>query len=91
MKDFAERHPGGSHLVLNLAGQDATESYEEVHAVSLVQEQLGEKAIMGRVDPITIPKLEKKKNVQQDSTKAPPLRNMINLEVFPFSLLFPTL
>jgi len=77
--------------VLNLAGQDASESYEEVHTVSLVQEELGEKAIMGRVDPTTIPKLEKKKNVKQEKMRAPPLRNMINLEVFPFSMLFTTL
>jgi len=68
--------------VLNLAGQDASESYDEIHTADLVEETLGSNAIVGRVDATTIPKLDEKKDVQQDSLKAPPLRNMINLDDF---------
>lgn len=63
--------------MLNLAGQDASESYDEIHAANLVDETLPPEALLGRVDPTTIPKLEKKKDVQKESTKAPPLRNMV--------------
>lgn len=29
--DFLGSHPGGSHSILRLAGQDATDAYEPIH------------------------------------------------------------
>lgn len=80
--DFVAKHPGGSHLILKNAGQDATDEYDEIHSPELVEESLGPKCRIGKVDATTIPKMVPKPNLQKQAAKSPPLSSMINLDDF---------
>ena len=54
-QDFLDQHPGGSAIVLRLAGQDATKDYEAVHNAETIIETLPPSAFQGNVDPSTLP------------------------------------
>jgi len=47
--DFLSIHPGGSHIVLSIAGQDATEYFEELHVPEILDE-VGKDYIIGDID-----------------------------------------
>lgn len=79
---FVDQHPGGASLILKVAGQDATESYEEIHEASLVEETLGPEARLGTVDISTIPRLDPRPEPKKQKRKSPPLSSMINLADF---------
>ncbi|KAJ9630600.1 hypothetical protein H2203_001123 [Taxawa tesnikishii (nom. ined.)] len=80
--DFVDQHPGGAHLILKVAGQDATEEYDMVHTPGLVEETLGPSARKGNVDVATIPQLSTKPDIKQQAQRSPPLSSMINLDDF---------
>ncbi|MBE7182548.1 MAG: alpha-hydroxy-acid oxidizing protein, partial [Terriglobus roseus] len=56
--DFLSAHPGGAKIILQLAGQDATEEYDPVHPPNTLEDNLKPSAKLGSVDPSTLPKPE---------------------------------
>ena len=52
--EFLPSHPGGSKIILQLAGRDATEEYDPIHPPGTLEENLKPEAKLGRVDPQTL-------------------------------------
>ncbi|KAM0267359.1 hypothetical protein ACHAPA_005901 [Fusarium lateritium] len=50
---FVNEHPGGPDVLLNLAGSDATELYNDVHAPDII-EQLSDEKLMGLLEESAI-------------------------------------
>ena len=46
--EFLSIHPGGSSIMLSVAGQDATEYFEELHRPDILDEE-GSKYIIGEL------------------------------------------
>ena len=82
MTSFLPSHPGGSKIILQLAGQDATEEYDPIHPPGTLEDNLSPSCNLGQLDPDTIPKpsadvVEK----QQEDKDAPvDLENLLNLD-----------
>lgn len=53
--DFLDSHPGGSKIILKLAGADATSEYDPVHPPGTLEETLKPAQILGPIDPTTLP------------------------------------
>ena len=53
--DFLPNHPGGSQIILKLAGKNATEEYDPIHPPGTLEENLPESARIGSIDPETLP------------------------------------
>ena len=49
--EFLKIHPGGSSIVLTIAGQDATEYFDELHRPEILEE-VGKDYIIGELDEI---------------------------------------
>lgn len=49
--DFLDEHPGGSKIILKLAGKDATEEYDPIHPPGTIEDFLDDSAKLGRVNP----------------------------------------
>ncbi|KAI1767588.1 FMN-dependent dehydrogenase-domain-containing protein [Hypoxylon sp. FL1150] len=82
--DFLPSHPGGSKIILQLAGRDATEEYDPIHPPGTLEENLKPEAKLGRIDPQTLvqtskpaAKEEKNKDAEGD---IPPLESLLNLD-----------
>lgn len=56
MTKFLPEHPGGSAIILKLAGTDATERYDPIHPPNTLEESLPPEAFLGTVDVSTMPK-----------------------------------
>lgn len=56
---FVPEHPGGSKIILQLAGQDATEEYDPIHPPGTLEESLPASAKLGTIDASTLPSVEK--------------------------------
>lgn len=54
--NFLSEHPGGSKIILQLAGQDATEAYDPVHPPGTLESSLPSSCRLGSIDPATLPK-----------------------------------
>ncbi|KAF4123360.1 Conserved region in glutamate synthase [Geosmithia morbida] len=54
--DFLPEHPGGERAILSLAGKDATEEYDPIHPPGALEDNLKADALLGHVDPDTLPK-----------------------------------
>ncbi|KAK9900650.1 putative mitochondrial cytochrome b2 [Cystobasidium minutum MCA 4210] len=54
--NFLPEHPGGSKIILQLAGQDATEAYDPVHPPGTLESSLPPECKLGPVDTSTLPK-----------------------------------
>lgn len=52
---FLPEHPGGSKIILQLAGTDATEEYDPIHPPGTLEESLPESAKLGSIDASTLP------------------------------------
>lgn len=52
--EFLPEHPGGSKIIMQLAGRDATEEYDPIHPPGTLEENLKPEAKLGRVDPQTL-------------------------------------
>ncbi|KAJ5881799.1 uncharacterized protein N7529_000471 [Penicillium soppii] len=85
--DFLEEHPGGSAIILKYAGGDATKAYSEVHAPSVMKNNLDAKKFKGVLDESTIdadwakPPPNESPKVMHDNEKAP-LHTLINSHDF---------
>ncbi|KAF2221452.1 FMN-dependent dehydrogenase-domain-containing protein [Elsinoe ampelina] len=79
---FLPDHPGGSKIILQLAGTDATEEYDPIHPPGTLEESLPAEAKLGSFDISTLPAVEKspvdKGKVDED--EIPPLEDMLNLD-----------
>lgn len=88
---FAPEHPGGPAIIYKYAGRDASITYNEIHAPSIIKNGLPTSARIGTLDTSTITAewtkaLESSapKATSQSSSKSekPPLSGIINLEDF---------
>ncbi len=81
--DFLPEHPGGSKIILNLAGKDATEEYDPIHPPGTLEENLPESCRIGPIDPSTLPqptKAAKDIGPEADQSIEIPIANMLNLD-----------
>ncbi|TQV96825.1 mitochondrial cytochrome b2 [Cordyceps javanica] len=65
---FLGSHPGGSRIILSLAGQDATEDYDPVHPPGTLEENLSPEAVLGTVSAESLEKL----NAASQPSPSPP-------------------
>jgi L-lactate dehydrogenase (cytochrome) len=56
---FIPEHPGGSKVILQLAGSDATEEYDPIHPPGMLEENLKPEDKLGKINPQSLPKEEK--------------------------------
>lgn len=56
--EFLPSHPGGTKIILQLAGSDATEEYDPVHPPGTLESSLPAEAKLGTIDLSTMPKKE---------------------------------
>ncbi|KAI0136667.1 FMN-dependent dehydrogenase [Xylariales sp. AK1849] len=78
--EFLPSHPGGSRIITQLAGRDATEDYDPIHPPGTLEENLKPEAKLGKIDPQTLvtatkPAAKEEKKVDVD----PPLESLLNL------------
>ncbi|KAI9689248.1 MAG: hypothetical protein M1820_010192 [Bogoriella megaspora] len=80
--DFMPEHPGGAKIILQLAGQDATEEYDPVHPPGTLEKNLKPEAKLGTIDPSTLPSVEKtpSESTPEEPTGPPPLEDLLNLD-----------
>ncbi|KIV89953.1 hypothetical protein, variant [Exophiala mesophila] len=52
--DYLEKHPGGSAIILQYAGKDATSVYQPIHPAGTIEKALSADKHLGPVDPSTI-------------------------------------
>ncbi|MCJ1384929.1 hypothetical protein MMC17_008047 [Xylographa soralifera] len=78
--DFLPHHPGGSKIVLQLAGRNATEQYDPVHPPGTLEEHLPPEAKLGEIDPDTLPKEAAPKEEARLEEPPPPLETLLNLD-----------
>ncbi|KAL7925062.1 FMN-dependent dehydrogenase domain-containing protein [Trichoderma austrokoningii] len=77
--DFLSSHPGGSKVILQLAGQDATEEFDPIHPSGTLDE-LKPEAKLGTVDPSTLAAKKPEAPVQRDDDAPAPLETLLNLD-----------
>jgi L-lactate dehydrogenase (cytochrome) len=56
---FIPEHPGGSKVILQLAGTDATEEYDPIHPPGILEENLKASDLLGTINADSLPKEEK--------------------------------
>lgn len=80
--DFLDSHPGGSKIILKLAGTDATSEYDPIHPPGTLEETLTPAQILGPLDPSTV--LEPASTVPAVAAAAPlpPLDAQLNIDDF---------
>lgn len=84
MTDFLDEHPAGPTAILRLAGKDATEEYDPIHPPGTLEQYLGDKNKVGKVDTAALPKkpsdAEKREQDIATSESDPPLQSLLNLD-----------
>lgn len=80
--NFLSSHPGGSKIILKLAGKDATQEYDPVHPRGTLEENLKPEAKLGKIDPASLTKSERpsSKEMVDGSLSEQPLGNLLNLD-----------
>ncbi|KAL2867416.1 FMN-dependent alpha-hydroxy acid dehydrogenase [Aspergillus lucknowensis] len=84
LTSFAKEHPGGASVILKYAGRDATDAFLEVHAASIIRENLSTESFKGNLDRTTItPEWNQPTETEQLQPKAsrnakPPLHSLLN-------------
>lgn len=83
---FLPHHPGGSKVILNLAGRDATEEYDPIHPPGTLDE-LSPRAKLGKFEPPPpAPERESKHASSSSATsdtnpnRSPPLASLLNID-----------
>ncbi|KAG4430327.1 hypothetical protein IFR05_014198 [Cadophora sp. M221] len=77
--EFLPNHPGGSKIILKLAGRDATEEYDPIHPPGTLEENLKPEAKLGKIDPLSLPKPEDVAE-KEKAQGPPPMQNILNLD-----------
>lgn len=87
MTEFLPEHPGGSRIILQLAGRDATAEFDPIHPPGTLEEHLKPEAKLGVVDPESLKKLQRQsaqgRPTEGDEKKVPPpppLHTLLNLD-----------
>lgn len=80
--DFIYSHPGGAKVILKLAGKDATEEYDPIHPPGTLEENLKPEALLGTVDPETLPKQEANSAAVEEKKGPPPMGSLFNMDDF---------
>lgn len=79
--DFLSEHPGGSKIILKLAGKDATEEYDPIHPPGILEENLKPEVMLGTVNPETLPKMEVDPAPSSGETEGPPsMESLLNMD-----------
>jgi L-lactate dehydrogenase (cytochrome) len=79
--DFISEHPGGSKIILQLAGTDATEEYDPIHPPGTLEEFLKPEAKLGKIDESTLPATETSPADEAPENAGPPdLQSLLNLD-----------
>lgn len=80
--DFLASHPGGSKVILQLAGRDATEEYDPIHPPGTLEDNLKPEAKLGRIDPATLPSTTKPgaPEAEPPAEADPPLESLLNID-----------
>ena len=47
--DFLSKHPGGKRAILSVAGQNATDEFEMIHPVGVIDAYLSKDSFVGQV------------------------------------------
>ncbi|KAJ5346287.1 Alpha-hydroxy acid dehydrogenase FMN-dependent [Penicillium brevicompactum] len=84
--DFLKVHPGGSKVILQWAGKDASEAFDSVHAPEVLSE-LPQTALRGHIDVTKAVKASDREptsqeHLKQANPKPPSLQTLINLHDF---------
>ncbi|KAI5273093.1 hypothetical protein E4T47_03686 [Aureobasidium subglaciale] len=79
---FVPEHPGGAKIILQLAGQDATEEYDPIHPPGILEESLAPECKLGPFDASTLPAVEKPKGEEnkEDGEAIMPLDHCLNMD-----------
>ncbi|KAI5207700.1 hypothetical protein E4T38_03326 [Aureobasidium subglaciale] len=79
---FVPEHPGGAKIILQLAGQDATEEYDPIHPPGILEESLAPECKLGPLDASTLPAVEKPKGEEkkEDEDAIMPLDHCLNMD-----------
>ncbi|KAI8632244.1 mitochondrial cytochrome b2 [Xylariaceae sp. FL1651] len=83
--EFLPSHPGGSKIILQLAGRDATNEYDPIHPPGTLEENLKPEAKLGRIDPATIvqatkPAAKEERKPESEDGGSPPMETLLNLD-----------
>ncbi|KAL1987551.1 hypothetical protein VTN96DRAFT_3478 [Rasamsonia emersonii] len=78
--DFLSSHPGGAKVILKLAGKDATDEYDPIHPPGTLEENLKPEALLGTVDPATLPKPTAEKQPEEQKQGPPPVETLLNMD-----------
>ena len=81
--EFLPSHPGGSKIILKLAGKDATEEYDPIHPPGTLEENLKPEAKLGRVNPDSLARQSAGKETdgaKKESSGPPPMETLLNLD-----------
>ncbi|KAL1967287.1 hypothetical protein VTN77DRAFT_3333 [Rasamsonia byssochlamydoides] len=78
--DFLASHPGGTKVILKLAGKDATDEYDPIHPPGTLEENLKPEALLGTVNPETLPKPTADKQPEEKKQGPPPMETLLNLD-----------
>ncbi|KAL5118808.1 hypothetical protein ACEQ8H_003311 [Pleosporales sp. CAS-2024a] len=62
---FLPEHPGGSKIILQLAGTDATDEYDPIHPPGILEENLKPEDKIGTINPDSLPKEKEEKTAVQ--------------------------
>ncbi|KAE8452230.1 hypothetical protein EG329_001697 [Mollisiaceae sp. DMI_Dod_QoI] len=74
-------HPGGSKIILQLAGRDATEEYDPIHPPGTLESNLKPEAKLGKIDPSSLPKPQADGAEKEQEKEGPPdMQSLLNLE-----------
>ncbi|KAF2432168.1 L-lactate dehydrogenase [Tothia fuscella] len=75
---FLRSHPGGSKIILQLSGTDATEEYDPIHPPGTLEKSLPATALLGTIDPSTLPTKVPSSPVKLQSTQT--VADCLNLD-----------
>ena len=79
--EFLSSHPGGSKIILQLAGKDATEEYDPIHPPGTLEENLKLDKNLGKIDPATLPKPKADGAEKEPQNEGPPdMQSLLNLD-----------
>ncbi|EHL02017.1 putative Cytochrome b2, mitochondrial [Glarea lozoyensis 74030] len=76
---FLPSHPGGSAIILKLAGRDCTEEYDPIHPPGTLEENLPPTAKLGIYDASTAPEITKPED-EEPKEGSPNMQNLLNLD-----------
>ncbi|KAH8893829.1 hypothetical protein GQ53DRAFT_745284 [Thozetella sp. PMI_491] len=82
--EFLPSHPGGSKIILKLAGKDATDEYDPIHPPGVLEENLKPEAKLGTIDAQSLARSEQARKAnakaERPAAAAPPLHTLLNLD-----------